>query len=101
MTSEFKKTMKSNVYNVETLKNEIINNGLTIENLGVLNYDTNKILRDGFSRSSMSGEAFIAMAPAFDREVPHSDLTAKCFALYVGLDSLIELAAVQGPEGMD
>lgn len=46
MTSEFKKTMKSNIYNIETLKNEIINNGLTIENLGVSNYDTNKSLEE-------------------------------------------------------
>lgn len=46
MTSEFKKTMKSNIYNIETLKNEIINNGLTIENLGVSNYDTNKKLEE-------------------------------------------------------
>lgn len=61
-------------------------------------FDTSVMLRDGFSRSSMSGEAFIAEAPNYNRSVPYSDLTAKCFALHVGLANLVELAVVQGPE---
>lgn len=69
-----------------------------LEEKGVVDFDTSIMLRDGFSRSSMSGEAFIAEAPNYDRAVPHSDLTAKCFALHVGLANLVELALVQGPE---
>ncbi|MDQ5885640.1 MAG: hypothetical protein QG628_37 [Patescibacteria group bacterium] len=69
-----------------------------LESKEAVDFNTAVLLRDGFSRSSMSGEAFIAMAPNFDRTVPHSDLTAKCFALHIGFASLVELAVVQGPE---
>ena len=69
-----------------------------LEENAATDFDTSIMLRDGFSRSSMSGEAFIAEAPNYNRAVPHSDLTAKCFALHVGLANLVELAIVQGPE---
>ena len=69
-----------------------------LEEYTATDFDTSVMLRDGFSRSSMSGEAFIAVAPNYNRAVPHSDLTAKCFALHVGLANLVELAVVQGPE---
>ncbi len=69
-----------------------------LEENAATDFDTSVMLRDGFSRSSMSGEAFIAEAPNYNRAVPHSDLTAKCFALHVGLANLVELAVVQGPE---
>jgi DNA repair exonuclease SbcCD ATPase subunit len=41
MTSEFKKTMKSNVFNTETLKNEIIDLNTNIVNLTNSNIDNN------------------------------------------------------------
>ena len=69
-----------------------------LEENAATDFDTSIMLRDGFSRSSMSGEAFIAEAPNYNRAVPHSDLTAKCFALHVGLANLVELAIVQCPE---
>ncbi len=69
-----------------------------LESSGVVEFDTSTMIRDGFSRSAMSGEAFIATAPNFRRTVVHSDLTAKCFALYPGLRNLFELGIRQGPE---
>jgi DNA repair exonuclease SbcCD ATPase subunit len=46
MTSDFKKTMKSNVYNTETLKQEIQNNNVNIETLKNSNIDNKKNLDD-------------------------------------------------------
>ena len=51
-----------------------------IDQNGGVAYDPTSVLRDGFSRSAMSGEAFIALANRFGREVLYSDLFAKCFA---------------------
>lgn len=61
-------------------------------------YDTSEVLRDGFSRSAMSGEAFVALAPLYKRAVLYSDLTAKCFA--EGYDTLGNAKAMvrQGPK---
>ncbi len=69
-----------------------------LEQKAAVDFDTYVMIRDGFSRSAMSGEAFIALAALNQRTIVHSDLTAKCFALYPGLRNMIELATVQGPE---
>ena len=69
-----------------------------LEQKGAVDFDTYVMIRDGFSRSAMSGEAFIALAGLNKRTIVHSDLTAKCFALYPGLKNIIELATIQGPE---
>ena len=69
-----------------------------LEAAGAVEFDTFTMIRDGFSRSAMSGEAFIAISPHFERSIVHSDLTAKCFALYPGLRNLFELGIRQGPE---
>jgi hypothetical protein len=49
-------------------------------------FDTDNIIRRGYSRSAMSGEAFIAQAalPSIGREVVWSDLEGACFARKVG-----------------
>jgi len=46
MSSEFKKTMRSNIYNTETLKNEIIQHGDTIVSLKNSNIDNEKKLNE-------------------------------------------------------
>jgi DNA repair exonuclease SbcCD ATPase subunit len=46
MTSEFKKTMKSNLYNTESLKNEIIEHKTSIENLKESNVNNHKDLQE-------------------------------------------------------
>lgn len=46
MSSEFKKTMRSNIYNTETLKNEIIQHGDTIVSLKNSNTDNEKKLNE-------------------------------------------------------
>lgn len=63
-----------------------------------VNFDTFVLIRDGFSRSAMSGEAFIAEAPNYQRSVVHSDLSAKCFALNTDINGLMYLAKKQGPD---
>ncbi len=63
-----------------------------------VDFDTYVLIRDGFSRSAMSGEAFIAEAPNYQRSVVHSDLSAKCFALNADFIKLFKLAKEQGPD---
>ena len=51
-----------------------------------LDFDVSRVIRKGYSRSAMSGEAFIAQTalPEVKREVVWSDLEAACFAKKVG-----------------
>lgn len=69
-----------------------------LENRQSVDFDTFVLIRDGFSRSAMSGEAFIAEAPNYKRSVVHSDLSAKCFALNTDINGLFYLAKKQGPD---
>lgn len=65
---------------------------------GGASYDTDNILRDGFSRSAMSGEAFVALAPHYGRNVPFSDLVAKCFAEEYDTVGSVRAVATQLPK---
>ena len=58
-------------------------------------HDTSRPLRAGFSRSAMSGEAFVAIGPLFDRSIEYSDLLAKCFAVDPGIIGTISTFAKQ------
>jgi len=69
-----------------------------LEASGSVDFMTNKIIRGGFSRSAMSGEAFVAEAPRYDRTVLHSDLTAKCFAHMPNLYELTKTILEQLPK---
>ena len=61
-------------------------------------FSTDEIIRFGFSRSAMSGEAFVALSPRFGRKVVHSDLMAKCFAHFPSPTDLVQTALHQGPQ---
>ena len=63
-----------------------------------VDFSTFEVIRGGFSRSAMSGEAFVAEAPLYDRTILHSDLTAKCFAHVPNLFEFVKTMSDQGPE---
>ncbi|MCA9329195.1 hypothetical protein KDA11_00985, partial [Candidatus Saccharibacteria bacterium] len=69
-----------------------------LESTGSVDYDTTCLLRDGFSRSAMSGEAFVALAPKYGRQVPYSDLVAKCFAQEYTTAGNIRAIITQAPK---
>lgn len=68
------------------------------------NFNLKEIILEGYSRRSMTGEAFIALSPRFGREVVLSDLDATCFLKRVSKFGMIILAVRQVPgevkEGM-
>lgn len=47
-------------------------------------FDTEHVISRGYSRKAMTGEAFLAQAPAQGREVIWSDFEGECFARGVG-----------------
>jgi hypothetical protein len=62
-------------------------------------FDASRVIREGYSRSAMSGEAFIAQTalPDNSREVVWSDLEAACFVRKVGFLTFGAMVAKQLP----
>ncbi len=64
-------------------------------------FDTASVIRKGYSRSAMTGEAFIAQsAQRGDRQVVWSDLEAACFLQGVGITGLAKILVQQLPYEM-
>ncbi len=66
---------------------------------GERSLQTDRVIRKGYSRGAMTGEAFIALSqlPSIDRQVIWSDLEGACFARKVGYLSMMTNLAKQIP----
>lgn len=63
-------------------------------------FSTQEVHVEGYSRSSMKGQAFVALSEQHDRKVIYSDLDAPCFAHESSPKELIEGFLRQLPHGV-
>lgn len=81
------KTMVRSVWSKSLDKSAAQDHALLDNLSATVGFRTDSVIREGYSRPAMSGEAFIALAAYAGRHVVWSDLEAACYARRAGLVS--------------